>query len=358
VLERIAMDAKRLPLCWKITAMALASGGSIRLIKETLDSVVAPAVRDALIATALEAASCREVPADPEQFRSFVDGPLRTALMQGLGQEMAESIVEELQRMAQLTDNPPSTTKSLRRTNRADGQRAVSPAPRRNPPHGRQPAQRRATTPKPSKGGTLPTGITPPPSDQVDPTATTMPPPSPARRAPPPRGLTPPPFDATPASSAQSRPRSGWGSAEYPAGAARTIGLRGASPDSKIIPGRPYVLVASADSALLRRLTPWLDATAELVPLSGIRELVKDLDALAEGRVVLLVDCRRPSIRPTAVAALADELPSNVRVMLWGASAEQERGVLAVSPTVSRWIVLHGETRPKELAARCADLVG
>jgi hypothetical protein len=337
--------------------MALSSGGSVRLIRETLDSVVAPAVRDALISTALDGATGREVPADPEQFRSFVEGPLRAALVQGLGNELAESIVEELERMAQLTDSPPSSAKPL-------GRLASSPPPRQTSP--------RHHNKRSEKGRTLPTGITPPelpasgqprsrppsrPPSDIDPTATTVPPPSPGRK-PPPRGLTPPPFSGMPISGEQSRPGTGWGSDEYPAGAAGTVGMPGAAPDSSVRPGRPHVLVASTDATLLRRLTPWLDATAELVPLASLRELVKDLEVLEEGRIVVLVDCRRPSIRPTAVAALADELPPNVSVVLWGASPEQERGVLAVSSSVNRWIVLHGETRPKELAARCADLVG
>jgi hypothetical protein len=258
--------------------------------------------------------------------------------VQGLGDELAESIVEELERMAQLTDNPQSSTQPVRQP-------------------GRNATSRRE--------GTLPTGITPPPQPGssrssppggVDPIAVTLPPPSPARR-PPPRGLTPPPFEATPASGAQAREITP-GSAEYPAGIAGAVGLPGAAPDSSLGSGRPHVLVASSDPTLLRRLTPWLDATAELVVLSSMRELVMDLDALGQGRIVVLVDCRRPSIRPNAVAALADELPPNVSVVLWGATPDQERSVLAVSPAVSRWTVLHGETRPKELAARCADLVG
>ena len=121
---------------------------------------------------------------------------------------------------------------------------------------------------------------------------------------------------------------------------------------------RAYVLIATSDETVVRRLTPWIDQTAELVVLASLRELVKDLEAFTAARIALIVDCRRPSIRPTAIAALADELPPSVSVVLWGASPEQERGVLAVSPSVNRWIVLHADTRPRELAARCADIVG
>jgi hypothetical protein len=342
--------------------MTLAAGGSARLIKETLDSVVAPAVRDALVAAALEESAYAEVPTDPEEFRRFVRGPLREALVNGLGPELGASIIDELERMAQLTE-PSSSIKPARRASRSGAHRSSSPPPRRNTP------THRRSVPAKTKG-TLPTGLTPPEMDSpasskprpepVDPAAQTLPPPSPHDRRTPlaARGLTPPPFSA-PSSGTQSRPGSGWGSDEYPAGAAGTIGMPGAGPDSAALAkGRPYVLIATSDTTLVRRLTPWLDATAELVLLSSVRELVKDLDALGDARIAVLIDCRKPSIRPTAVAALADDFPPNVTVVLWGASPEQERGVLAVSSAVNNWIVMHGDTRPKELAKRCADLVG
>lgn len=337
--------------------MKLASGGSARLISETLDTVVAPPVRDALISTALEQAGVREVPSDIDQFRGFVEGPLREAMVQGLGPELADSVVEELERMAQLTD--PASSKPLRRSSsRGSGQRSLSPPPRRNTPTHRRTS---SNPPKPPARGTLPSGMDPARMPEpVDPSALTLPPPSPHdRRVDVARvGLTPPPFSA-PSSGMQSKPKSGWGSDEYPAGAADTLGFAGASPESATLAkDRPYVLVATTDLTLPGRLTPWLDEAAEVVVVSSVRELVKDLDALDEARIAILIDCRRPSLRPTAVAALADELPPNVRVVLWGASVEQERGVLAVSPNASRWIVLQADVRPKEIAKRCADLVG
>lgn len=127
---------------------------------------------------------------------------------------------------------------------------------------------------------------------------------------------------------------------------------------SEVTGASAHVLVASIDAVLLQRLTPWLDSTAELMQVVSVRELVRDLEVLADSRVVLLVDCRRPSVRPTAIAALADELPTTVSVVLWGPNEEQERAILAVSPAVRRWITVQSDVRPKELAFRCAELVG
>ena len=342
--------------------MTLASGGSARLIRETLDSVVAPAVRDALVGAALEECGLTEVPSDTDAFREFVEGPLRQALVQGLGPELAESIVDELERMTQMAENPRSTQKPVRRSSRSTA-RSASPPPRRNTP-----THRRSLSPRSlAKAATMPAvGVAspppPPPSsgrqreEPADPTAPTIAPPSPTASRPIGRlALTPAPYSAPTSGPVSTK---GWGSDEYPMGAAGKLGVPGAGPES-VRSGQSYVLVASSDATLIRRLTPWLDQAAEIVPLANLRELVRDLEVLGENaRVAILIDCKHPSIRPTAIAALADELPPTAHVILWGASVEQERGVLAVSPSVSRWVVLHGETRPKELAARCVDLVG
>jgi hypothetical protein len=163
--------------------------------------------------------------------------------------------------------------------------------------------------------------------------------------------LTPPPF-----SDVESQPDARWDSAEFPAGAAGGIGLPGAGPDSAL--GRARVLIASQDPLVMKRLLPWLGSDAKLEPLTGLRDLMRRLDELSRERVAIVLDCRRPSIRPTALAALADELPPAFSVVLWGATPEQERGILAVSPSVNRWILLAAATRSRELAARCAKLVG
>jgi len=75
------------------------------------------------------------------------------------------------------------------------------------------------------------------------------------------------------------------------------------------------------------------------------------------GRTVLLLDCRSPSVRPVSVAALAEELPPTLRVVLWGASPELRSRLLSVSPRCQSWIGIAQDTSLEDLAGRCAILV-
>src|SRR5262249_3421816 len=109
---------------------------------------------------------------------------------------------------------------------------------------------------------------------------------------------------------------------------------------------------------LIGSIQPWLEARAELAQVASTRELLRDLDAMGDAKIAILVDCRRPSIQPTAIPALADELPPNVSVIVLSATADQQRRLRTVSEAVSRFIVLRGEMRPREIAEGCATLVG
>nr|HMR11752.1 hypothetical protein [Polyangiaceae bacterium] len=67
-----------------------------QLVRETLDAIVSPDIRDALVARALAEATQSEVPALGQEFLAFIDGPLRHAIEQGLGPALAESLLQEL----------------------------------------------------------------------------------------------------------------------------------------------------------------------------------------------------------------------------------------------------------------------
>jgi hypothetical protein len=73
---------------------------------------------------------------------------------------------------------------------------------------------------------------------------------------------------------------------------------------------------------------------------------------------VVLIDCRAPSVRPVAVAALAEDLPPNVHVVLWGASAELQDRLNAMSPRCQTWISIAPDTDLDVVAGRCSMLAG
>src|SRR5687767_7080012 len=76
-------------------------------VRETLDAVVSPSVRDALLNEALLAARAAELPREPEEFRDFLEGPLRAALVRALGAELGDSVAVELERLAEVASSRP-----------------------------------------------------------------------------------------------------------------------------------------------------------------------------------------------------------------------------------------------------------
>lgn len=121
--------------------------------------------------------------------------------------------------------------------------------------------------------------------------------------------------------------------------------------------GLPHVLVMTRDTNLVERLGGWLERRAQVVGVHGVFPLLKDLEATAGLRTVIVLDCKNPSVRPTALAALADEL-GDVQVVLWGAGERTERAVFSVSPRTRTWINVREDVPAREVAERCALLVG
>lgn len=66
------------------------------LLAETLLAYCTPGAAGEVVATALQAAALAEVPEDPEAFARFARIHLRDALLDRLGSESAEAILERL----------------------------------------------------------------------------------------------------------------------------------------------------------------------------------------------------------------------------------------------------------------------
>lgn len=274
---------------------------SLRLVREALDSVVSPAVRDVLLECALGDAG--DVPADPESFLAFVDGPLRQAMTVGLGAEMAESIVDELRGVA---------SQLPRRASRRPP-RSLSPIPR---PPARTTPPRRLSSRQPE--------VAVPPSAPV-----------------PTEGLG----------------RGVWRSDEYPSGVAAAMGMV-SQPAPPLGSGRPLVFIATRDADRLQRLSALLGERVEVAQLVSLRELILCLEAAGEVPVAVLVDCASASVRPEALAAVAEDLGPRVKVLLWGATPEIQRSVLRISPVAARFLACAAAASEPDVAVRCVALVG
>lgn len=292
-------------------------------VRETLDSVVSPSVRDGILRSALSNASLAEVPRTAAEFEHFLGGPLSSALVESLGDEFGHAITSELQRIAVIAKNSVPPAPSGARDPREKGDTRTTMRSRymldddvHDPP--RAPVARQVLVPLDGKKL----------NDEQ-------------RRAPTDPAPPPPLPDST----------------EYPAGTAQALGVTGTVSVNPGSSGRPLVFVASTDTDLLRCFEAWLQLRATVNPAPGIVPLLQELASASHRRVVILLDCRNPSIRPTTLAAIAEELKPTTTVMLWGASAQLSARLRAVTPVTDQWLSFEGSASTNELVAKCAALV-
>src|SRR5688500_16117762 len=71
-----------------------------RALRETLDSIVSPELRDRIIRSALQSAAMSQLPTHPSLFRQFLDGPMRESVLRTLGAELGGSVMNELSSVA------------------------------------------------------------------------------------------------------------------------------------------------------------------------------------------------------------------------------------------------------------------
>src|SRR5689334_22847529 len=106
-----------------------------RAMRETLDAVVTPVVREALIHDALILAGLSALPERRDAMRAFAGGHLRAVVARALGAEMAASITDEiLLTIGRSSANPPNTNRQQKQQR----------------PSSRVPVTRRARTPAPA----------------------------------------------------------------------------------------------------------------------------------------------------------------------------------------------------------------
>jgi hypothetical protein len=242
-------------------------------------------------------ASSDERPNTPAGFERFVRGPLRAAMLDAFGVEVTDSVSVELEHVVMLSSRP----------------------------HG------------PGLGASQ----TPPiPSSRRNADAAAVPPHSGSRLRP----LQEP----AEREAASQRPMS----QAYTRGTARALGM----PLDSDAPPPPKVFVASQSLTFVKGLEHFLEPPAARA--EDVISLLAALNDLKDTPAVIVLDCRRPSIRPMALAILADELPVTVQVMLWGADAGLREQLEMLSPGVARWLSCDQDDDLQTVADKCSAFVG
>jgi hypothetical protein len=316
-----------------------------RAVRDTLDSVVSPAVRESLLSEALTLAGEAAIPEETQKFLLFIDTGLRRVLERALGRELGRSVVAELERLIGPLENP-----GHRSPKRKDSLRARSGRPRaaetRDP---------RVDDPSDS----LPAALGPPtlPAERAP---TSEPPATPrvrrSERETDPARMAP----TLPPRVRPSVPRPP-ASADYPSGMAEALGMTQSSSPPGVaakVTTLPLVFLASRDTELARRFAAWLDPRATVVRVLRLTDLLLALEDAGTRKTALVLDATMPAIRAEAIAALSDELPASLRIILWGGPRELSRQLSASFPRVAAWIVCSERDALSDVVDRCVEAVG
>jgi hypothetical protein len=319
-------------------------------VRETLDSVVTPSVRNAILDRALRAARCAQLPTDRRELDAFVQGPLHDTLVSSLGQQLGASVAAELERIVAAADRketpPPRSKAETIRPGRLPSKPKMSAVGRPS----------RSTMPSRDYS---PDGATSRDKSAAERERRGMAPTLPAtERVVPPRKSSSPripgaPRTVTRSPHAPSLPTS----ADYPRGTAEALGVYGTRSITPKASVRPVVLVASQDPDLVRCFQAWLELRATVEQVLGATALLARLPTV-ETRAVVVLDGKHPGIRPFTLAALAEEFPKGVDVVLWGVQMHVHARMCGISALAERWLVCGGNSTADEVVAECTRILG
>lgn len=120
----------------------------------------------------------------------------------------------------------------------------------------------------------------------------------------------------------------------------------------------PRVLAASKEAHAVEALRTYLSGSADVI---AIADLVALLDALEEpglSKPIVLIDCRRPTVHVTSVAAIGEDLPAGTAIVLWGATDGMWRELDRERVPTCRWVRCSHEATTDDVGSLCAMLLG
>jgi hypothetical protein len=348
-----------------------------RVVREPLDSVVSPLVRDALVHDALTMTGLKTPPLERVALNKFITGALRTVLERALGTELGNSVTEEMLRVLSTTlpglQRPrvntrvprPRTSQPPARSNAPTSTRTVPPVGARSSAPPAASARSSAPPAASARSSAPPKAVSAPPagaSSAPPPRAASAPPDSSPRssptsssspRTPVPYGMrrpTPPPGMI----DARGVPPSPGGSIPPLSGERRRS--RGPALPSIAVPRSGLVIIASEDRAVFDALSARFDERARVRRVLSAADVVRTLDETGAGRKLVLLDAKAPSVRPAALAILLESMPE-VEVVVFRSAQSTEEAALAASVTTAKWIIYRDPASLEHVAAACLTLV-
>lgn len=290
---------------------AQASGGLVeRAVKEAIDAVAAPTVRDAILALALRWGRHERVPEHGLAVPEFVENALFFAAEQSLGGELARSIVEQLQPIATMAARQEISTV-------------------------------RSSWPSLGRSG-----------PRVDPFDE-----APLLE-----------LDDDEGFDARDDHDDDEGFDDHDRGDSEDDVVIVVDDDDEPSPrhplltdpaprGLPLVLVSTSDPARIDQLGQALLGVATIIAVSDALAI---LDGLGEGKgALVVVDCRRPTIQLETLLAMAPELPRRHHIVLWGERPDLERRLSVDGDGLpDEWVCCGAKAEADDVGAVCRVLLG
>ncbi len=329
----------------------------VSAVRETLDSVVTPSVRDKILARALAAVKRQELPTDLHDLEEFLHGALHDSLVKALGPELGLSVSSELERITAMAgrDAKPRSEPPARKRSDPPERKADTVRPGKSLPTVGRRKQSRSTMPSTDNVPIPPGSVARTDERWVEKERRGIAPTLPAARR---TSLAGMPGEKKVESAQPSKGGPFPVSNDYPRGVAQALGMTGTASVDPRPSQRPAVLLASSDPEMLRLFQTWLEMRAQVEPAAGVTALLARLTQIGGPRTVIVLDGRSPSIRPLTLAALADELPPGTTVLLWGVQAHLHARMCTISAAAEKWSVHAGDTTTNEIVAECARIVG
>lgn len=120
----------------------------------------------------------------------------------------------------------------------------------------------------------------------------------------------------------------------------------------------PAVFAATSDMGDFEALRRYLGSSAAVL---HIPDLVGLLDALDEPGLIepiVVIDCQRPTVHTTSVAALGEDLPRGTTVVLWGADENTWQQIDRDRSPTCRWVRCSREASTSDVGSLCSMLIG
>jgi hypothetical protein len=319
--------------------MATKDGGLVaRSVREALGTLVSPQMYTQLVARALSSAHLSEIPEQGRAVAHWIQGALMREIESMVGADAAELVAQQLAPVIAhaagggMRQSLPTANSG---SDRAESKKGSDRAAARRAPYVRVASER--AQPKPSSDR----AAVPSAASARNPFASDVP-----------TGVAQAPKRRESAETARTQLTPEQLTAMNQAGHT----TRPAAPDPEDGELR-RVLVASNARAAVDSLQGYLYGAASVAPVADLVGLLDALDDKTLRDPIVLLDCQRPTVHVTSIAAIGEDLPAGTTIVLWGVSDDTWNQLDRERVPSCSWVRCSHEATPGDVGALVSMLI-